>query len=118
MFTRKGFTLIEIMLVIAILGLLAAISIPVYQGYIQKASENSCLLEVKGYANQTYLALNDQDTSSNPSKPVISACKDITDASSWNLATINKNLIGIPRKNGSKSSQCDLNISASCKLVP
>jgi prepilin-type N-terminal cleavage/methylation domain-containing protein len=46
---QRGFTLIELMIVVAVIGLLAAMAVPVFRGYIQEARLNEAkpyLLEI------------------------------------------------------------------------
>ena len=56
---QKGFTLIELMIVVAIIGILAAIAIPQYQNYVTKSQVTRAIGELGSYKTLVDLCLTD-----------------------------------------------------------
>lgn len=56
---RKGFTIVELVIVIAVIAILAGVLIPTFSGIVKKAKENAALQEAKNaYTNAYTLALS------------------------------------------------------------
>ena len=115
--SQKGFTLIEMTIIIGVVSILAAFAIPSYQSYVSRAHSSACLSEVKGYSNYVFTMLNDQEESSISIVPTINTCQSITDATGWTLQTQQK-IIAIAKSPSNARIECDIPNGSPCRILP
>ena len=62
MLSVKGFTLIELMIVVSIIGILSAVAIPAYQTYVGKSQASRVMVEAGGLRSLLETCVNEGKT--------------------------------------------------------
>ncbi|MBV1909659.1 MAG: prepilin-type N-terminal cleavage/methylation domain-containing protein [Kangiellaceae bacterium] len=77
---QSGFTLIELMIVVAIIGILAAVALPAYQDYTKRAKFSEVVIGTSGLKTAVEICAQDLGT--------VTGCTDGTTGPGWDVTAV------------------------------
>ena len=77
---QSGFTLIELMIVVAIIGILAAVALPAYQDYTKRAKFSEVVIGTAGIKTAVEICAQDLNA--------VTGCTDTANGPGWSIVPV------------------------------